>query len=127
MSITLEYKYVVMNKDGAISLWKPGENFKVDVAVKQQGSDMLTARRVAVKDAWDASEHAIEVEKLALVPATPAAESALSTGTNSSVVAAPSSFLTDRTVGERNGSGAAAGSLVVSTEAERLELVVSFA
>ncbi|MEW5302384.1 MAG: hypothetical protein WDW36_005176 [Sanguina aurantia] len=131
MSLTLEYKYVVMNRDGGISLWKPGDNFKVEVAVKGQGSDRLTARSVAVKDAWDASEHDIEVENLALVPATAAEEPAASTNGSSAAAAAsaPSSFLIDRAVhAESNGGGAAAaaaaGSLVVSTEAERLELVM---
>lgn len=118
----LEYKYVVLNRDGGVSLWKPGDNFKVEVAVKQQGSDVMLARSVAVKDAWDASIHTIDVEQLPQKSASLAeAESAAAEARNgSSSSTAPSSFLTDPVSGL-----APLGAAVVSTEAERLELVVS--
>lgn len=118
----LEYKYVVMNRDGGVSLWKPGENFKVEVAVKQQGSDIMLARSVAVKDAWDASIHTIDVEQLPQDSASAAeAESEAAAAMNgSSSASAPSSFLTHPVSGS-----APLGATVVSSEAERLELVVS--
>lgn len=120
----LEYKYVVMNKDGGVSLWKPGENFKVEVAVKQQGSDIMLARSVAVQDAWDASIHTIDVEELPQEPFGIAQSAAAAEANGSSSGAAPSSFLTHPVSSLSRGSSPAS-TVVVNTEAERLELVVS--
>lgn len=40
----LEYKYVILNDDGSISLWKPGGNFEIDMAG--------FTGKVLVEDTW---------------------------------------------------------------------------
>lgn len=48
----LEYKYVILNSDGTISLWKPGGNFEIDMAG--------FSGKVLVEDTWDGTLHEVE-------------------------------------------------------------------
>lgn len=48
----LEYKYVILNHDGSISLWKPGGNFEIDMAG--------FSGKVLVEDSWDGTLHEVE-------------------------------------------------------------------
>lgn len=48
----LEYKYVILNNDGSISLWKPGGNFEIDMAG--------FSGKVLVEDTWDGTLHEVE-------------------------------------------------------------------
>ena len=48
----LEYKYVILNDDGTISLWKPGGNFEIDMAG--------FSGKVLVEDTWDGTLHEVE-------------------------------------------------------------------
>jgi hypothetical protein len=48
----LEYKYVILNSDGSISLWKPGGNFEIDMAG--------FSGKVLVEDTWDGTLHEVE-------------------------------------------------------------------
>lgn len=50
----LEYKYVVVEQNGHISHWKPGEN--ITLTLDDVGG------QVAVRDTWDGSMHEISVE-----------------------------------------------------------------
>jgi hypothetical protein len=51
-SAHLEYKYVIVDGDGKISLWKPGGNFEIDM----EGF----SGKVLVEDTWDGTLHEVE-------------------------------------------------------------------
>jgi hypothetical protein len=61
----LEYKYVILNHDGSISLWKPGGNFEIDMAG--------FSGKVLVEDTWDGTLHEVETSGSweSSVPTTP--------------------------------------------------------
>lgn len=61
--LELEYKYVIRDPDGGVSLWKPGSNFKLDVALDGAAAAPGAAPGgLAVCDAWDGSVRDVRVE-----------------------------------------------------------------
>ncbi|GLC34563.1 hypothetical protein PLESTB_001247900 [Pleodorina starrii] len=60
-SLDLEYKYVVVNADGNIGLWKPGSNYRVTLPLSSGGTK--APRRVKVADAWDDSFKKVDIEE----------------------------------------------------------------
>lgn len=53
----LEYKYLVMTADGKACIWKPGENYQLEIP-----SDMPPLTRIVVSDSWDGSFRQITEE-----------------------------------------------------------------
>eukprot|EP01025_Chloroclados_australasicus_P066278 TRINITY_DN909_c0_g1_i13.p3 TRINITY_DN909_c0_g1~~TRINITY_DN909_c0_g1_i13.p3 ORF type:complete len:326 (-),score=33.55 TRINITY_DN909_c0_g1_i13:1665-2585(-) len=57
--ISLEYKYVVKNKDGSPATWKPGDNFQLDVP---QSNFDVEREWLKISDAWDGVQQ-VELEE----------------------------------------------------------------
>mmetsp|Transcript_21771 Transcript_21771/g.37131 ORF Transcript_21771/g.37131 Transcript_21771/m.37131 type:complete len:245 (+) Transcript_21771:2-736(+) len=51
----LEYKYLVLNADGSVSLWKPGQNYKLAVPATH-------GTIVAVLETWDDGPRKVDVQ-----------------------------------------------------------------
>lgn len=62
--LELEYKYVVRNADGGVSLWKPGSNYSFNLTPVAAGTKQVLPGGVAVRDAWDGSVRDVKVEVL---------------------------------------------------------------
>ncbi|GFR40228.1 hypothetical protein Agub_g796 [Astrephomene gubernaculifera] len=65
-TLDLEYKYVIVNADGNISYWKPGNNYRVTLPLQPTNAKVL--KRVKVADAWDESFKKIDLEEVESVP-----------------------------------------------------------
>ncbi|KAL6752333.1 carbohydrate-binding-like protein [Haematococcus lacustris] len=53
-AMQLEYKYVVVNSDGKVSHWKPGQNCKLDVLAEK-------GTRITVAETWEDGPRHVEV------------------------------------------------------------------
>lgn len=72
----MEYKYVVVNADGRVGLWKPGSNYKVTMPLAGANGASKVLRRIKVADAWDDSFKKVDVEEAEGAPAQQPATSA---------------------------------------------------
>ncbi len=115
----LEYKYVVLNSNGTVSHWKPGQNYKLDV---------LAARgtRVLVTETWDDGPRHVEVDMENADP--PAAASTSSARTAAAPAQAPaqqqqqhSSNGNASSNGKKKTSAAANGAAEPSSQQRRAE------